>query len=771
MASETDKTTIVGKWLKALGAEKYTKVFFDQGDKELEELTKDVIERLVGDKPLAAKLVASAAALNDLHPVNPQPVGGSGSGGIPPLPAGTTLDLTHTTFQFDNIPPFEIPAVLSVSDGGSEVVSPHSLKTEDWIVIAKNNNILRAYTLGDPPNERADPPTAKILALDYVVPEGADYLVDLHLESEVLHEVTYSSATASYVRAGFDEQSASLSIPYAAGSFEREHKEKEARASAHKTIYMFGSWHFPRAKLDLKKFTKASTRLTAEIEAAVNANNAAALTQVFDRYGWAVPEEVVIGGQLYLTHTEVCDGSVNETEVEQTISAAVSAKYKGVEASAGIGFGNASGTKVTAEQVNKSTSFRAKGGKATLASNPQQWPDTVNNPNNWAVIRVSNLAPITDWLEPALRARVEKLLPEMRMPAMQVPQDVPGENHSGPRAESDEFIYSIRTSRKNQTASRGDLQLVCGTSGSPSLDQSGAVGGSASFHSNPFSGNDIWIAGASICLPVPKGSHYSVSTSDGYRDQGLAASRFTKTETKLTFGKWQTLLDQKSFTGASKLATFTSGAQLIDGFIFCFVRAPSAADEDRGFVSCTVDGKILGAASVHNHRVDDARWGCWSPDACFCVPVPRHLSMSIDATAWGKLDIKAWYLASTSQDWKFGAPELYTVNSLHTAETDGFLNGVVTVREGNARGKLYLFCGRGPDRNRVIEYGRDGGYGVPPAMVAVHQTTHRAIPSASAMLPIRRGFGFYAAAEDLWADPGHRGATVEAYWTPLLPVV
>jgi hypothetical protein len=99
-----------------------------------------------------------------------------------------------------------------------------------------------------------------------------------------------------------------------------------------------------------------------------------------------------------------------------------------LQASVGIGFGNASGTKVTAEQLNKSTSFRAKGGVATQASNPQQWPNTVNNPNNWGVIGVSNLAPITDWLEPALRARVERLLPEMRRAALQVPQGISAQN-------------------------------------------------------------------------------------------------------------------------------------------------------------------------------------------------------------------------------------------------------------------------------------------------------------------------------------------------------
>jgi hypothetical protein len=705
-----------------------------------------------------------------------QPAAGS-TVGIPPLPPGTTLDLTPTTIEIPGVPPFQIPADLKVSGGGSPV-SPHSLKTEDWIVMAKNNNILWAYTLVDPPNEYADPPRAKTLALDYMVPETADFLEDKHLISEVRHEVTYSSTTASYVRAGFDNQSASLSVPYVAASVERQSTERAARASAQKTIHMIGRWYYPAALLHLKKFTKASKRLTAAIEAAVENNDADALKQVFDQYGWAIPADVEIGGQLVLEHAEVCDASVNETEVGQTIKAAVSAKYEGVEGSAGIGFGNAQGTKVTAQRVNQLTSFRAKGGNTKLASNPQEWPNTVHDPNHWAVIGISELAPITDWLEPALRARVERLLPEMRMPAMQMPEVVRAENHSA-RADSDQFIFGIRTSRKDQRASSGDLQLVCGTSGSPGLGQSDAVGGSATFHSNHISGgNDIWIDGASICLPVPKGSHYSVSKSDGYRDEGLAASRFTKTETKLTFGKWQTLADERGFPTVGQLARFASGEKNSDGFIFCFVRAPSAADEDRGQVSCTVDGKILGAASVHNHRTDDARWGCWSPDACFCVPVPGHLPMSIDAAATGRLDIKVWYLASTSQGWKFGTPELYTLNSLHTAETDGFLNGIVTVREGNARGMLYLFCG--PDRNKVIDTpapgGLVGGYGVPPAMVAVHKTinvgpNNRFIPSASAMLPIRRGFVFRANEHSLSADPGYKGATVEAYWTPLLPVV
>src|SRR5262249_31234951 len=95
------------------------------------------------------------------------------------------------------------------------------------------------------------------------------------------------------------------------------------------------------------------------------------------------------------------------------------------------------------------------------------------------------------------------------------------------------------------------------------------------------------------------------------------------------------------------------------------------------------------------------------------------------------------------------------------AETDGFLNGVVSVRQGsNARGMLYLHCG--PDQAHI------GRQRVTPAMMAVHQISNRFIPCASAMLPIRKGFVFDAGPHYLSQDQGHSPATVETYWTPLV---
>jgi hypothetical protein len=134
--------------------------------------------------------------------------------------------------------------------------------------------------------------------------------------------------------------------------------------------------------------------------------------------------------------------------------------------------------------------------------------------------------------------------------------------------------------------------------------------------------------------------------------------------------------------------------------------------------------------------------------------------MSIDATAsWGRLDITVWHLPSTSQGWKFGKLAPYTLNSFHTAET----NGVVSVREGsNARGVLSLMCGL-DQKSMTREH-------VGATMIAVHQTTNRFVPYASAMPPIRRGFMFKPVPYLLSADPGDPRATVEAYWTPLLPV-
>lgn len=64
-----------------------------------------------------------------------------------------------------------------------------------------------------------------------MVPETLDYLVPLELAVSIVSEVIYIAETASCVRAGVDKQEASVGFPFAAASFEREHKERQAGAS------------------------------------------------------------------------------------------------------------------------------------------------------------------------------------------------------------------------------------------------------------------------------------------------------------------------------------------------------------------------------------------------------------------------------------------------------------------------------------------------------------------------------------------------------------
>ena len=129
------------------------------------------------------------------------------------------------------------------------------------------------------------------------------------------------------MQAGFDKQQASVGFPFAAASFEREHKERQAGASYKKQLQMIGRWYYPRVQLNLKECATASERFKTAIRSALDAYDRSKdikpLLEVFEEFGTAVPSEVILGGQLLFVHTEDYEGTVNESEVENVISAAV----------------------------------------------------------------------------------------------------------------------------------------------------------------------------------------------------------------------------------------------------------------------------------------------------------------------------------------------------------------------------------------------------------------------------------------------------------------
>jgi hypothetical protein len=161
--------------------------------------------------------------------------------GIPPLPPKTKLDLSQPTVDVPNIPEFSIPAMLSVNADTVAITHPGDLTQGDWLIIARNSRILYAYTMGTV-SGGDEPPQATKAALDWMIPDSLDFLVPLELGATVEAEVTYTAETASYVRAGVDKQQASVGFPFAAASFEREHKERQAGASHKKQLQLIGRW-------------------------------------------------------------------------------------------------------------------------------------------------------------------------------------------------------------------------------------------------------------------------------------------------------------------------------------------------------------------------------------------------------------------------------------------------------------------------------------------------------------------------------------------------
>ena len=703
----------------------------------LQALAKDVVATTRANATEAEKISPPGSG-----PSEPRPA-------IPTLPPKTKLDLSQPTVNVPDVPEFTIPAVLSVAADSVAVTHPGNLTQGDWLIIARNSRILYAYTMGNASDD-GEPPQARRAALDWMVPDSTDFLVPLELNASVLSKVTYTAEAASYVRAGFDKQQASAGFPFASASFEREHKERQAGASYKKQLQMIGRWHYPRAQLNLKECATASERFKTAIRAALdaydNSKDIRPLLRVFEEFGTAVPSEVILGGQMLLVHTEDYQGTVNESEVENVISAAVSIKTTKAEGSVGATFQNAQGNKVSGDSVNKATTFTVKGGDATLASNPQNWPGTVKPPSQWAVIGRSKLTPIVEWLPEDLRSRVMTLWPKVPVPpAIWELQETFTPNPSG-RAERAQFVLGARFVPDANDGARGAVQLVCGTSMSPELGRGDAVGGRASFHR--YRPSDIWIDGSSVCLPVPAGHNYAAATPD---TSGGAPRRFAIAETNLTFDRWRVVQASQGFIHSRRFTAET------DGFVFCSVEAPN--DGNRGYVTCEVDNVLIAAASVHNYAYSDDR----ITHGSFCVPCAKGSVVQIQATPTsGYVALSVWQLPSTSQAWAFTKPEPIALNGYIAASSDGFVNGVVTVPDNGPRGILRLDCVKERPTGGV------GLHSIPIASAAVHvwYPRDRWISHSSAMIPVRKDYLVFAG----WY-PTAGAPRAQAYFTKVVPVV
>src|SRR5947209_2629286 len=263
MAAPPKDDTEVTKWLQENGADEFIDEFYKDGYYDLVDVSEQAIDKLVEQAGTARRLARALAKLNE-------------------PPAAPTQEAEPPSLEGSI--KFELPYALSTEAASSAITSPHSLELEDWMIIARNAQLLYGYQMDSPTPRRARRPV-----LLWKVPATTDFVRAEHLQAQVTSELTYTEQTASYARNGFSSQSAKAGFPFGAASFERSWREREGSSSYHKLLHLTGIWRYPRARLYLERCTAVTPEFVAAVQAALaSSDQFVALSRVFEEYGHAV---------------------------------------------------------------------------------------------------------------------------------------------------------------------------------------------------------------------------------------------------------------------------------------------------------------------------------------------------------------------------------------------------------------------------------------------------------------------------------------------------
>jgi hypothetical protein len=389
------KPSEIEVWLRANGAGEYVEVFQKEQFTDLRDLDEETIKRLV---PLAGLQRSLSRLLAKQKKAWDTPE-------IPALPPGTTLDLSEP--KLPDGTDIKLPSLLSDVGHAEALASPFDLDpAREWPIIAKERNLLLAFVM-----EADKPARAHLPALVWKVPKDSDFVQDFKETSEIVSTLSYTERDNALAKAGFDKLAASASYLFSSASVEASRKKKEAQADKHSTLYVTSMWRYPRARLFLEYCTDVSPKFVAAVEQVFARQGSGyrafkAMEHVFGLYGHVMPWTILLGGQLFLEHSEEKSASRQESSVESTVQAALSLKVGGFG-------GNVSGVhqegtaehKAALDMANRE-SIRAAGGDTLLATSPKDWTPTVAKPLLWATIQVEESRPTVDLLPEPLRARV-----------------------------------------------------------------------------------------------------------------------------------------------------------------------------------------------------------------------------------------------------------------------------------------------------------------------------------------------------------------------------
>jgi hypothetical protein len=673
----------------------------------------------------------------------------------PSLPAGTTFDPNAPQVTLPD-KTFTIPQELSVMGTAEEPISPTDLNFADWLVIAKSTNMLRGSLMDEAAPDSPDDSVGRAPVRYWKVPED-DSFVTPAKTSTAQSYVSYSESASSFVSCGYDEQSASASFPFAAGSFNRAHQEKHARSLASRNLYMTGVWYYPVATIDLSQCTVVSPVFERCVEDALDGHGfsldlgpngpepARDVAAVFDYFGHAVPTRVTIGAQLNFGYTVDAEAKAKEDAVSDTVKAAVTLKVGGVGGDAA--FQSAKNQQMTAKKLAEITTFRAIGGDRTLVSDPKSWAPTTKNWRSWAIIRRTGMRSTVELLKPAVRKRVLDLWPKIS--PMVDPAELEWKEHSGSTVSTEASASGFIIARR-QSLSDGDLGSVSVRSG---VDQVLAVDGKnvASGTAYVTAGQNIGYRGSnSVCIPVRQGGHYSWSFEASHgspKGRLLYVTNFFKLKDWISLGK--SPLSAKESDWIPLKSPPADGWTDHDGFLFVNVKANETQSPA---VLVRVDKNVVGGASAQGARIREES---------LCIPLAAGVKIDWQVNrTHEESNVRAYWMPFQEGNvLRIGQLEDRVVEQQYEAESAGFVHGYLEAREGFAAGSLEVHVYRiGEDQEPVCVATSVHNF---PAIMG---GTPNLLPYNSFCFPVAKGayykVNFHKSTLPLQPTP-------HIYWTPV----
>jgi hypothetical protein len=609
---------------------------------------------------------------------------------IPSLPAGATFDLSSPELKTPEGITFSLPQNLSVAGTTDAVDVPSQLTSTDWMIIAKNTNMLRGDRMDKANPEHPEDSLGKAPVLLWKVPPDDSFVTSNILTGSVDSRVSYSEATSNFVSCGYDEKAADASYAYCSGSFTRTHEEKHAQSLATKTLYMNGSWYFPAATVDLTKCTTVSPVFEKSVQDALDGKGfsldpnasgdpdpARDLAAVFHYFGHAVPSRVTIGAQLTFRYSVEAKATFSMNQVKDTIKAAVNAKVDGFGGSASTAFQTATQGQLTAKQLAEKTAFVAIGGQRNLASNPSAWASTTNKWISWAVIRKMEMRPTYDLLNPELKKRVLDLWPKL-CPILG-PVDLVWQENSGAAVQAETSSFVIATRCDLHDGNRASVEVRSGPNQDLGGNAQSTATGAAFVHY--YKRHDDENRANSVCIPVRQNGHYLCRFN---ASNGSPGGRLLYVTSFLKLQDWISLESPPAADSKDD-----------DGFLFVNIEASEAGGE-RGAVLAEVDGKVMAGASVHASHSADA----FISQECFCVPVAAGAKIEWQIIpTHGNPKVRAYWMPFQKDNvLHMGKREDREVDTTYTAETSGILHGYIEAKSDGERGSLEIYS---PDDKRL----------------------------------------------------------------------